>query len=178
MRRLGEKISALRTERGLSAPQLAKSATVGRATLQRLEAGGNPHGDTLRLVLAALHRMGPLSERDVFEVARDSKLSPSALTYFLERSAPVRREVPSGADDVRARCHGMVDRMLARASPREVTAALEAMLAAFEASGPSSPMLTVSDPPYQREPGMIEQEHRHYTRAEDDDQESSQRRSG
>ena len=76
---LGEKISAMRIERGLSVKALAAESNVSHTTLLRLEHGGTPHGDTVKAILGGLHRVAPLSEADVFELARDSKLSEGAI---------------------------------------------------------------------------------------------------
>ena len=138
---LGEKLSAIRVERGLSMAELSDSAGVNAKTIGRIERGGKPYGDTLRAILGALHRAAPLSEGDIFELGQSGWLSEGAILAYLSRLDPSpAKPTPTHADasdPARARCHAALDRMLAvAASPHDVELALVAMIAAFESRRP------------------------------------------
>lgn len=170
---IGEKIWALRTERGLSAKALAAGAGLHEATILRIEKGEgrSPHPDSLRAILLALHASAPLSESDAFELADRSRLSRGALVYALSRAAPMAGSPPAypppPIEAWRTRCHSLVDRMLARAErPQDVETALVAMVAAFEAAMPEAveaPLLTRRGRPQQAEPGVVERTDEHFS---------------
>lgn len=169
---LGEKIWALRSERGLSAKALSQQAGLAQRTLLEIEKGRKPYGDTLRAIVLALHQSAPLTESDIVAIADASSLARHALLHFLERAAPVPPTVQSPADPKaaaleswRTRCHSLVDRMLARAeSPEQVELALVAMIAVFEQSVPTmgeGPILTRRGEVRQVAPGVLEQKVEH-----------------
>jgi transcriptional regulator with XRE-family HTH domain len=159
-------------ERGLSVKALAAEASVSDSTIKRVEhSQGGAYPDTLRKLLAVLHKHAALTEQDAVEIADASRLSRAAVIDFLRRvrpllSAELHTDPAHEIDRWRIRCYALVDRLLARAkSPEQVEIALVAMVSAFESAlppAPDSPILTRREDPVVRPDGATTQTTTHY----------------
>ena len=77
---LGEKISALRSDRGLTQHELASIATVSISTVHNTENDvRKPHLSNARLIARALHQTMPLTNDDIEFLAEQFDTAPTVL---------------------------------------------------------------------------------------------------
>jgi transcriptional regulator with XRE-family HTH domain len=111
---LGQRIAALRAERGWTQNDLAARAAISRVALSHIEAGMSVPGERTVVLLAGLLHVEPheLVDGTAYPIAKSERLPPAAPRYTeLEHQLALLDLALTGCPDPAARWSPVLDRL-------------------------------------------------------------------